>query len=231
LPDLDLARIAPLSREQKRRELEKLKLKFPPYSYNPMRRSILDILHVEPGPLTTSPRTSWNQIEAGIRRCGRTEDETEANLLVAKALYLFADEEKIAGRREEFYPLPIGVSEKVTFWLPAVISVSGTTLVPLVDPRRGERLTDAGKLVAFSMMHERIRAADPDFAAVALGIFQFTAPKNGPRLARLFLDTGLKLIDFDTLDAMVRETYQIWHEVLEERRAEERRKGGGGSLI
>ena len=231
LPDLDIARIGPMPRAQKKRELEQMKLAFPPYSYDPMRKRILDILNVEPGPLTTLPRTPWEKVEAAICSDGKKPEEIEANLRVAEGLYLYAERKGIVGRREEFLGLSIGVSEKVTFWNPAVLNLDGRPLVPFIDPRKAKRLTEDGRLFAFSAMHERIRAADPDYAGVALGVFQFTNPDEGPRGARLFTDDGLTLHSFDELDAMVRETYEVWHEVLEEREAAARRAGGSGPLL
>lgn len=78
LPDLDVARIAPLPRDQKRRQLEDMRLGRPPYSYDPMRRSILDIMNIEAGPLASVPRAPWSIIEAAIRRRSRSADEEKA---------------------------------------------------------------------------------------------------------------------------------------------------------
>jgi len=47
-----------------------------------------------------------------------------------------------------------------------------------------------------------------------------------PGYAR-YLDDGETLFTFDELDVMVRETYQLWREVCEERTAETRRRGTG----
>ena len=127
------------------------------------------------------------------------------------------------------------MSEKVSFWLPAVIAIDGKPLVPFIDPRRTKKLTGEGRRFAFSVMHERIRAADPDFAEVELGILQFgtDGEDRKTRTPRLFTAQDVALFDFDALDAMVRETYQLWHEVLTEREAEARRRGTGttGPLI
>jgi hypothetical protein len=211
-----------------------MKLGHPPYSYQPMRRSMLDILNVEAGPLGVVPRAPWQNVADQIAKASRSAEEAEANLAVALALYGYATAEKIAGRRQEFFPLAIGVSEKVSFWLPAVVALHGGPLVPFIDPRKTKKLTSEGRRFAFSVMHERIRAADPDFAEVELGILQFGVnDEDGSRTPRLFTARDVTLFDFDAIDAMVRETYQIWHEVLEEREAEARRRGTGttGPLI
>jgi hypothetical protein len=77
-------------------------------------------------------------------------------------------------------------------------------------------------------MHERIRVADPDFAAVSLAIVQFARSDSGPRTPVVFTDEGIELFTFDELDQMVRETYELWAEISEERTADIRRRGAAG---
>jgi hypothetical protein len=234
LPDLDLARIAPLQVDDKRRELERLKLGRPPYSYAPMRRSILDILNIEAGPLAPVSRAPWSLIRSEIQRDARSEVEAKANIAVGEALYTYVDENAIAGRRYEIYPLNIGVTEKVVYWSQAVVSINGRAVVPFIDPRRTtKRLTVAARRFVFSVMHERIRVADPDLADVGLCIIQFQSLDDGARAPALHFADRVELLSFETLDQMVQETYAIWHEVLEERDADTRRRGTGthGPLI
>ena len=236
LPDLDLARIAPLPTDQKRNALETdegRSTRPTPISRRAIQSS--KFLNVDAGPLGLVGRAPWAQIADQVSRRSRSEAEETANLDFASALYHFADAEKIAGRRHDFFPLAIGTSSKVSFWLPAVVSVDGCTMVAFIDPRRTKKLTSEGRRFAFSVMNERIRAADPDFDEVELAIIQFGTDSRDPhlRIPALHLASGVKLFDFDTLDTMVRETYELWHEVLSERDADARRRGTGttGPLI
>jgi hypothetical protein len=231
LPDLDLARIAPLPTDQKWNALKQMKLGHPPYSYQPMRRSLLELLNVEAGPLGAVARAPWREIAEEIAKRAKSDAEEIANLGVAHALYSFANDHSVVGQRQEFFPLAIGLSGKVSYWVPAVISVDGRPTIPFVDPRRAKRLTAEGRRFAFSVMHERIRVADPDFAEVELGIVQLAAHEDDDgvvvRMPKLHTAAGVELFDFDTIDLMVRETYEIWRAVLTEREAEARRKGTG----
>jgi hypothetical protein len=45
-------------------------------------------------------------------------------------------------------------------------------------------------------------------------VISFASPDKVTRVARLHTDEGVELHDFDALDSMVRETYELWHEVL-----------------
>lgn len=232
LPDLDLARIAPLPRDQKRRALEAMRLGRPPYSYSPMRQSILDLLNIEAGPLASTPRVPWSIIETEVRRKSRTADEELANIGAAKSLYDFTTVENITGRRHDIFPLNLGVSERVTYWSPAVIGIRGRAVVPFIDPRRQtKQLTSLARAFVFSVMHERC-IADPDLSDVGLCILQFALTEKGERLPKLHFADGIDLFNFDALDAMVRETYAMWHEILGERDDITRRgTGTSGPLL
>lgn len=229
LPDLDLARIAPMPVNEKSNALKQMKAGHPPYSYQPARRSLLEILNVDAGPLGVVPRAPYQQIADEIIKRSKSEAEEIANLAFASALYDFADGEKVVGRRHDFFPLAIGTANKVSFWLPAIVAIEERPTVLFIDPRRAKKLTEIGRQFAFSLMHERIRVADPDFAEVELAIMQFGIDRDNKlkRVPKLYTAAGVSLFDFDALDLMIRETYEIWQEILTEREADGRRRGTG----
>jgi hypothetical protein len=233
LPEIDLACIAPRSTEERRRALEQLRVSHPPHSYAPVRASLSDILNIQAGLIGSLARTPWDRIAEAIRRRSKTDGEEIANLRVAEGLFSYVEETGISGRHHEIFPLALGVGTKVVYWHPALLTFQKHPLIPFFDPRRAQALTEDGRRFVFSVMHERIRAADLDFAQVPLGIFQFSRPDEGPRIPILFIDDGIKLFTFDELDQMVRETYELWREVCEARVADERRRAGGrkGGLI
>lgn len=228
LPELDLARIAPLPADQKRLELKKLKLGHPPYSYGPSRSAIPDLLNIDAGPLGRVHRAKLSELEGVIGRRSKNDDERNANIAVARALYNFTTLNKIEGRRESFLPLAVGVSEKITFWCPAIFNVSGRPFAFFVDPRKTKKLTPKGRKFVFSAMHERIRVVDPDFADVELAILQLQTLAKGSEATRLVrqMNCDNNLYSFQELDDMVRETYEIWMQVQTER-AEEAMKATG----
>ncbi|WFT88407.1 hypothetical protein [Rhizobium leguminosarum] len=102
--------------------------------------------------------------------------------------------------------------------------------VIFIDPRRTKYLTATARKLAFSIMHERNRVADRDFADVRLGIVRFADGDDNH--ARLNTDKDVDLYPLDKLEAMIASTYRIWQEVIEEREAETRRKRTGtGDLL
>ncbi|UYN94700.1 MAG: hypothetical protein KIT25_22185 [Enhydrobacter sp.] len=231
LHNLDLARIGPMTASQKRNALMQIKLGHPPHTLNPMRASIPDIMSIEAGLLPTLPRTPWAAIDKQIRSRCHSEDEEKANLAIGRALYEYADEHRIVGRAHDFFALALGMGRKVSYWSNAVVAIDGDPYIPFVDPRKAPKLQSEGRRFVFSAMHEHIRAADPDFAHVGLVILQFVG-EDERRVVPYFADE-LELFSFEQLDAMVRETYAIWAEVLEGREADARRTGTGrkGTLL
>ncbi|WEA25517.1 type VI toxin-antitoxin system SocB family DNA replication inhibitor toxin [Rhizobium binxianense] len=227
LPDTDLARIAPLPADMKLAALKRMRAGFSTFSYKPVRGSFGDIFNIHPPMFGPSEATPFAKVKERLERTCKAGDEITNNLRIAKALHDYASSAKIQGRHHEFFPLAISMGRKVTLWLPMVLAIDGQPYAIFIDPRRSNGLSEAGRRFVFSMMHERIRAADDDFAAVNLGIIRFVDHGDGERSVRLFDAAGIPLYSIDELQDMVASTYKMWQEVCEERVAESRRKGTG----
>jgi hypothetical protein len=103
--------------------------------------------------------------------------EEKANMQVAEGLYRYADDQKIHSRKHEFLPLPLSIGQKVVYWHSLVLVADHIPIVPFFDPRRSVRLTPEARRFVLSMMHERVRVADPDFEKALLAIFQTGSPQ------------------------------------------------------
>lgn len=233
LPDIDLARIAPQRDDMKRKSLEQMKGGFSAFSYKPVRSCFSDIFNVQPElDLGVAEPTPWDVIETELRKRSRSDEEFTYNRRVALGLHDFASSGRVIGRRHEFFPLSMGMGQKVTFWLPMILAIDKQASALFIEPRRTRGLTVEGRRFAFSMMHERIRAADEDFAEVRLTIAQFGDPSEDRRAVRLHSDEGVELYSRLELEQMVTSTYEMWREVLEERERKARdRATGTGPLI
>ena len=233
LPDIDLARIAPQRDDMKRKSLEQIKDGFPPFSYRPVRSCYSDIFNIQPElDLGEAAATPWPVIEAKLKTHSRSDEELTYNRRVALGLHDFATSGGVIGRGNEFFPLAMGLGQKVTYWLPMILRIDEQASALFVEPRRTRGLTVEGRRFAFSMMHERIRAADEDFANVRLTIAQFSDPVADRRAVILHTDVGVELYLRDELEFMVASTYEMWREVLEGREQEARgRATATGTLI
>lgn len=233
LPDTDLARIAPLRDDMKRRSLEQMKGGFSTFSYKPVRSCFDDIFNIQPAlDFGGASKTPWSVIEEELNKRCKSDDEFKYNKRVALGLHDFAMSGRVIGRRQEFFPLSMGMGRKVTYWLPMILAIDEQPSALFIDPRSSKGLTAEGRRFAFSMMHERIRAADEDYAEIRLTIAQFHKPEEGRRAVRLYTDEAIELYSREELEFMVASTYAMWRDVLEERDREARRRATGtGPLI
>ena len=232
LPDTDLARIAPMPDDQKRAALKQMKGGFSTFSYKHVRACFGDVFNLQIGMFAPVEPTPWEKINARLVKACKAGDELRNNTQIAKALHDYATSSNIAGRQHEFFPLAMGIGRKIALWLPMVLAIDEKPYAIFIDPRRSKGLTELGRRFVFSMMHERIRAADEDFAAVNLGIIRFADHDDGSRSVKLYSDSDAELYSLDQLESMVASTYRIWQEIVEEREADTRRKGTGtGDLL
>ncbi len=228
LPDIDLARIAPQPRDKKRKSLEQIRGGRPPFSYKPLRSCFDDIFNIQPDlDFGAALPTPWATIERELRKHSKNIRELESNKLVARGLHDFATSGRVIGRKHEFFPLAMGAGWKVTLWQPMILAIHDQPHAIFIDPRRTYGLTVEGRRFAFSMMHERIRAADEDFAEIGLAIIRFGDPEGDRRHVRPYTDNGVDLYPIDELERMVASTYEMWREVCEQRERETRRNATG----
>lgn len=228
LPDTDLARIAPQRKDMKRKSLEQMNGGFSTFSYRPVVGCYSDIFNIQPElDLGIAEPTPWAVIEAELKKRSKSREEYEFNRRVALGLHDFATSGRVFGRRHEFFPLSMGMGRKVTFWSPMILAIDEQASAIFIEPRRTKGLTADGRRFALSMMHERIRVADEDFADIRLTIAQFGDPSDGRRAVRLHTDEGVALYSREELELMVASTYEMWAEVLEEREARGRATGTG----
>lgn len=233
LPDIDLARIAPQRDDMKRKSLEQMKGGFSSFSYKPVRSCFSDIFNIQSDlDFGMAHATPWAVIEDKLLRRSKSDEEYRYNRRVALGLHDFTSSGRVFGRRQDFFPLSMGMGQKVTLWLPMILAIDEQASAIFIDPRRTRGLNAEGRRFALSMMHERIRAADEDFAGVRLTILQFGDQTDDRRPVKLHTDEGVELYSREELELMVASTYEMWREVVEEReRATRGRATGTGPLF
>lgn len=216
--------MAPAAR---RHQLEQQKVSRPPHTYNPTRQRLPDVVNATEGFLPAGTRPSWGVIDAVLTGDCKSEGELNANRLVCNGLYRYFEENRINARSRKIFPLTIGM-ERVRYWEPYILDISGRAVIMYFDPRKAKGLTEAGRRFVFSAMHHHIRVNDPDLFDARLLIVQFGQAVDGFRPVIPQFDESVELHSYEELDAMVVETYRVWAEVLQERADKERRTGTGG---
>jgi hypothetical protein len=113
LPEIDLARIAPLSVDDKRRQLEQHKAGRPPFSYDPLRHTIHDVINVTPDLFGPAEPTPWATVEQLIRRRSKPGNEYKSNIAVAQSLHAYSISKAVRARRQEIRALPLSLDLRV----------------------------------------------------------------------------------------------------------------------
>jgi len=122
--------------------------------------------------------------------------------------------------------MAMSVGWKVRYWEPMLLNIEGCLFVPFIDPRKSSGLNRESRRFVFSMMHERIRAANPDYESVRFVIIQFEDKGEDVRCPVLHKDEGIEWFSRNMMEAMVETTYNLWREVCGERAVEKRRRAG-----
>jgi hypothetical protein len=110
-----------------------------------------------------------------------------------------------------------GYGQSVSYWWNLYSVFDDQPSFMFVDPRISNSLTQLACRFSFSLMHERIRAQDPDFSEAKLLIAQFGKGKKKERNIRVLDAQDFELFSVDELNSMIDETYRVWLMVLEER--------------
>lgn len=158
------------------RELVKLKLHPPIFSYNPLYNAVRDLLILN---------VPYDQVVAGI---GRIKPEKIRDSLLS-VLPLIRDH--FAGVVPDFYQMverrfyPVGRGLMVPFEPPMIYGVGGQLYFPWFSFWRQNPLANEG-LSLFVTLVEEILLQDPDLEAARFEILDFSCTgKKGPRTLRI----------------------------------------------
>lgn len=215
LPITDLARIATMEPSLRLHALRQVKSGGGSGSYEPTRRKLPDIVNRQTGAFPAK-RTSWAQIEGDLSRLSKSEHEERMNKTASKAIRKYCAENEVEARELEGFPLSFSIGVKLRCWSPALFLYKDRMAVPFFDMRRNYRLTRDGRRFMFSVMHIALRENNPDYQNVEHEILHLTDATD--RKVRVISERGMRLFSYDELEAMVRDTYGLWHSVLDERR-------------
>ncbi len=234
LPNTDLARFAVMSTDAKWHALRHHKAGWAKFSYQPVRKLIPDLLNAKVGFFERADKTPFYQIEKLLwKNCKRGDYELKQNLLIANAIRLMVERTNVEAKCESFGEFPLRIGDSTRFWEHMITRLDGGYVVPFFDFRRQKGITGTSKKFVFSMMHEHIRVANPDYESLGLAIMKFPTIDEESRGYSFDICNEDKLFTFDELDMMIRETYDIWALVLAERAEEAHRHdaGAGGGFI
>lgn len=220
LGETELARNAPLSPEQQRKNLLKILGGEARVWYAPVRKLYGDIFNVGSALFGPGVTVSVSVIEQILLKTCGSDRMRKHNLAVARSLYGYCVRENIHGIAHKFGYMHMGrAAGDVCYWLPMILTIRGQATVVFIDPRRPQsQLSSDGQRFVLSMMHEHIRKPDPDFAQVQLAVIQFDDGGGVAGAPILHTANGVTLYSHNELQDMVDATYKLWGQLHAERR-------------
>ena len=228
LHETDLARTALLFRDEKRIQLRRIRDFVPTYSWSPFRACLPSIFQATKS-LIELPEVSWSDIELAIQiKCKKHPNWLEGNLQLAKILFDHIGKSETKAKEWSFGALPVGYGSAVKFWPDFYCVEADHPTVIYADPRRAHGLTSVARKFVFSAMHHHIAHGDFESAHFKIAIFPINEDAES-RDIRFFEMKEDEIVDIDTLNSAIQETYQIWFEILEEREREARKSAQTGT--
>lgn len=232
LPETDLARIALLPDDQKRKQLLTVKKGRPPFSYAPVRAEVSAIFNAQHDLMPLEDVTS-EAITAGIKkRCLKLPASLEPNLEVALALHSYVRKKSLVAYHHDFMAVPIGRGAKVKLWHDLYFIEDEKPVICYIDPRKSTGLSELARDFVFSVMHHNL--ARSDFADAQFQIFHFPKGEDGNRIVdEPYRFDKTRLISEETINQSIDTTYNIWFDILDEREkaAQKTPQTGTGGLF
>jgi hypothetical protein len=231
LSEIDLARFASLpAGEQLEHALRLYNSGGGAWSYNPVRESTADILAAKTPLLGMPEPVSWPKIVRQIERaCTKGEDQRKANAEVGKILFDGSRRLGWSTAKVHMGWLPIGIGESVRYWSDVVIDDGDGQFIPFFDHRRALGVANASmRQIVFSMQHLWVRERNPDLMDARLALVQFPNGCEG-RGIHLDFHSDAELLPYEDLDSRVRNVYETWARVSDERVRDTRRSGTSGT--
>lgn len=210
LPETDIANLAFRSYDFKVAFLDNwLRPKHIRGSYEPLRHSVPEAANVDLPLIPDLERTTLEQLEKlVIRACKGNAERIKMNLAPVRAIRRFVDEQRAEADFLETLPMTLYPGARYEFWAPMIVRYGGVARIVFLDLRRTGGLSPTGSHVAFSVMHERFRALNPDFGAVRFEAWKFA--NNDARTIRP-IEEWAEPIEYDRIVGDIAETYTILH--------------------
>ena len=176
-------------------------------SYEPLRRSIGEAANVMLPLLPDLQATSLEQLEKLVEReCKGNSDYIAMNMAPVRAIRSFIAENSATTFYLEELPITLFPGMRYAFWAPMLVRYGQETRIVFLDLRRTGGLSDTGCAVCFSVMHERFRVLNPDYADVKLEVWKFANTEN--RQIRV-VEEWCDPLSFGDVTAEIADTYAV----------------------
>jgi hypothetical protein len=218
LSETDLARVAFLPVDEKRRSLRRVRDFVPTHSWAPFRSVVKGIFQAKKS-LFDLPKVKLEDVLSAIQiQCRRKPNSLEGNLELAELAFQQITACGTVAIERDFGHLAIGYGSSIKFWEDLYTIEGDSPVAIFVDPRRAYGLNAAARKFIFSGMFHQI--AHGDFSGAKFRIYRFpVVEKTGERAMHIFEPAAGDIVEYEELTSRIDETYRIWFEILAEREA------------
>lgn len=214
LPETDLANLSFRPVNEKSAFLNNwLRPKAISGSYEPLRHSLGEAASVGLPLFPDIDPTSLAQLDAlVVRECKGNQQLVDMNLPPIEAIRVFTQENAAEANYMVDLPMTLVPGMRYSFWAPMIVRYGQRARIPFLDLRRTGFLKQNGLHTCFSIMHERFRALDLDFASVTFEAWRF---RNNAARSIQVVEEWAEPISFDSIIEDVAETYRILNSLRE----------------
>ena len=230
LPETDIAKIC-VRPEREQYKLLKGKKSFrPPHSLEATRRNLAALVGVEtpmfPG-AKVDPKAALKALESSISK----KEDLAPNILRAKAILEFRRRSLGRAASEPMRGHRVTVDNTIHLTHSLILEMDSKPVIPFFDLRKSGHLTADAREFVFAMNYHLLVDALEEFRDFGLVILNYweESPQNFGLTPLVF--SGVPKYSFEELTEMVARTYQIWLEVLDERKGGEEPDEGHGPLF
>jgi len=224
LSSTDVANIATLPWEKKKKELERIEVPRVNWGYEPVTSALPKLLLAEPSlPFEQLPAGDDEKlIQQIIRRCKHHTDQRTANAAVARAIVEWRNANRVRGIKVQPEPLRTS-TDTLRYCADVAVILNEALCVFHLDCRSSMGLTVNGKEFMKALSHHT--ALIGDLRAAEVGILR--TPKSGPEARKAIFEPlrGDPSFTMEQVEEMILETYRVWELILKSRQSGERKSG------
>lgn len=230
LPETDIANICHLSERDQLKRLRGKRSFVPPHSLDPVRRNLNPLFGV------TSPMFPEKAIDeasalSALRGGCKKHQDIKPNLLRAEAILDFSRSSVEFAVEETFRSHRVTLDNQISLTHSLAIQIDSQPVIPFLDLRKSGALSSEARDVVFALNFHLIVDAFADFNDFGLVILNYW--ENSPQekgLTPYFFNSRPKYT-YEQLTNMIARTYEIWLEILDDRRRDSDANSDYGPLF
>ena len=217
LPETDIANICTLSEASQFVRLRSKRSFVPPHSLEATRRNMSSLFGVKI-PIDIDEPQSDEKILFEFSNSIKRPRDRAPNVNRAEALLGFRRSCITEAVVEPLRSHRVSLDNSINLTHSLAVRIDKKGVIPFVDLRKSGHLSERGRDFVFAMNFHMIVDAIEDFSDFGLAILNYWEESKNNKGISPYLFSGTPRYTYEQLTDMIARTYQIWLEVLDERK-------------